>query len=115
MKNFVIDYIDGNEMMLVSIIWIGHVLDPNNKYHMEIIEEKCKPKPSEEQDYLPQFELNTFGEAICLNEYATNIAKESSINVLHIDISHSDADLKSNHVQEMHEDENLFKENRQGR
>ena len=101
MKNFVTDCLDHQDIMLISIVWIGYLLNPKYEEHEVLIQQKCTPEVSEAVDYYPQFELTCLGEAICLNEYATRIARGHHTNVLHIDIADESQELEDEHVQQM--------------
>ena len=91
MQNFVVDSLDKQENLLISIVWIGHILDPRSGTESKIIEEigqQIEQTGEDGSEYYPRLELNHLGESICLNEYATMIAEVEHTHVLHIDVVH---------------------------
>ena len=47
MHKFVIDCFNRNEILLISIVWVGHVLDPRYEEHLNFIKEICLPRLEE--------------------------------------------------------------------
>ena len=96
MKHFIEDCLDKQEHLLISIVWIGHVLHPEFEPHLKIIKEKCGSVSSLQ---FPQFELNHLGEPMCINEYASRIAAGGNTYVLQIDVPQMESEIAENHVQ----------------
>ena len=94
------------EHLGIGIVWVGYSLNPNYQQHKSILKDliKCpeakveaeviSSNPNEEDQLIPEdkssfypwTELTYKGEPICINEYATRIAKTSeSAHVILID------------------------------
>ena len=70
----------GNDVLAVGIYWIGHLLTPTR--NPELLEEVME-QPVDKIDnlkgidgspFVPHYELTYYGQPICINEYATEIA-----------------------------------------
>ena len=90
-KSFGFDRPEAQEKLVVSIVWIGHTLNP--EYHSDILKnlvrgnfvKKGKDGSTMYPTIYPWFELTCQGEPICVNEYATRIASDRFTHVIQLD------------------------------
>ena len=68
-------------------MWIGFSLDQDFAQHQAFFdkkEEEINCKGTDGSQYVKFMELSAYGEPICINEYATQIAAPSSVHVLQL-------------------------------
>ena len=75
--------------MAIGIVWIGLCIDPdeNCHEHQKLLKELKVERPPagiDESEFFQRFELTHEGEPICINEYATRIARSKGTHVIHI-------------------------------
>ena len=71
----------------MGIVWIGHSLGVGNPNQRKILQEfnVKKPKKSLDKSNLHQkYEVTRDGDVLCINEFATQIARGNSTHVIQI-------------------------------